>query len=300
MRTKLLLLALVFFQGLAEARFRVVTTTEDLASLTRSIGGDLLEVTSTARGTQDPHFIEAKPSYLVTLSRADLLIAIGLSLEQGWLPLLQRGARQPKLLPGNSGFLDVSEAIHPLEVNPHADRSEGDVHPFGNPHYMADPRNALLVAEAITKRLTDLDKENAAKYQAGLAALKTALSTKIADWKKRLAKFKGTKVVGYHKTFNYLFNFFGFTVAGYLEPKAGIPPTAQHILSLIQLVKKQKVGLIVMEDYFDEKAARSLSEQTGVKMLSLPAYTGGHEKAATYETWYEYLVSHLEKTLSSK
>lgn len=288
---------LLFFTTPLFAKLRVVTTTEDLASLTRSIGGELIEVSAIARGMQDPHFIEAKPSYLVSLSRADLLIAVGLSLEQGWLPLLQRGARQPSLLPGASGFLDASETVEPIEVAVSADRSEGDVHPFGNPHYLGDPEKALQVAERIAKKLALLDKANAGKYQEGLVKYQSLLRAKIVDWKKRLGKYKGIKVVGYHKTFNYFFRFFGFEPAGYLEPKPGIPPTAQHILGLMDLVKKQKVSLIVMEDYFDVKAAQALSSKTGVKMLALPAYPGGSEKVPTYETWYEYLVSSFEKTL---
>lgn len=299
MRTKLFFL-FCFVSLSTFAKVRVVTTTEDLASLTRSVGGDLVEVTPIAKGTQDPHSIEAKPSFLVTLSKADLLIAIGLSLEQGWLPLLQRGARQPKLLPGNSGFLDVSEVIKPIEIVTNADRSEGDVHPFGNPHYMADPENALLVAGAIAKKLGEIDKENAVKYQGGLEKLKGSLTAKIADWKKRLAKLKGMKVVGYHKTFNYFFHFFGFEATGYLEPKPGIPPTAQHILGLMELVKRQKVTVIVMEDYFDDKAAKSLATQTGVPMLALPAYVGGSEKTQDYESWYEYLVTQFEKVNRQK
>ncbi len=287
------------FHALAFGTLNIVTTTEDLASVTKAIGGDKVSVTAIVKGTQDPHFIEAKPSFLVALSRADLLIAVGLSLEQGWLPLLQRGARQPKILPGASGFLDASDGVNPIEVAKDADRSEGDVHPFGNPHYMADPSRVLIVADHIKKKLVELDYENEKIYEAGLASFKQELTKRIQEWKKRLAPYKGIKIIGYHKTFNYLFDLLGFDLIGYLEPKPGIPPTAQHILSLIQKCKNEKVRLIVMEDYFDSKAAESLSEKTGLKTVAIPAYTKGHDKADTYIHWLDFLVQSLESGLKA-
>jgi len=298
MRIRALLILSFFLCGRSLfADLKVVTTTEDLASITRSIGGELVKVTSIAKGIQDPHYVEAKPSYLVGLSRADLVVSIGLALESGWLPLLLRGARRPNLLMGNPGFLDVSTAINPIEVNLSADRSEGDVHPFGNPHYMADPERGLLVAEKIASRLKELDPSNSRKFEAQYQAYAKGLRQNIFQWKHRLSKFKGTKVIGYHKTFNYFFVSFDFLPIGFIEPKPGIPPTAQHVLSLIELAKKEKVKLILMENFFDPKPARTIAEKTGAKLLILPAYTGGEEKCSTYEAWLECLVSALEKEL---
>lgn len=298
MLTKLIfLLLVVLLPTLCLGALRVVTTTEDLAAITKIIGGDQVDVSAIAKGTQDPHFIEAKPSFLVVLSKADLVVAIGLSLEQGWLPLLQRGARNPKILPGGSGFLDASSGVQPLEVLVSADRSEGDVHPEGNPHYMADPERGLKVAEKIASKLAELDASHATLFQENFKKFQTSLQTKIKGWKIRLGKYKGTKLFGYHKSFNYFFKYFEFEPVGYLEPKPGIPPTAQHILKLIDISKVQKVKLIVMEDYFDSKAGRSLSEKIGVPLVSIPAYTGGSEGAKTYTGWLELLVTEFESHL---
>lgn len=297
MLTKTILILCFFTLSSAFASFRVVTTTEDLRSITQSIGGEWVEVSSIAKGTQDPHFVEAKPSYLVAVSRADLIIAIGLELESGWLPLLIRGARQPKLMPGEPGCLSVSEAITPIEIRTQADRSQGDVHPLGNPHFMADPERVISVAELISKRLSQLDPEHSKNYTDNFSAFKKQAQEKIALWKKKLGPYQGTKVIGYHMTFNYLFKFFGLDVVGFLEPKPGIQPTAQHILSLVETAKKQKVKLIVVENFFEPKAGQTLAEKTQAKLVLIPAYVGGDEHSKTYFDWMDTLVNELEKGL---
>jgi len=281
----------------AFANLRVVTTTEDLRSVTQAIGGEFVDVSSIAKGTQDPHFVEAKPSYLVAVSRADLLISIGLELESGWLPLLIRGARQPKLMPGEPGCLSVSEAITPIDVRSQADRSQGDVHPLGNPHFMADPERVLLVADLISKRLSQLDPSHSKEFAENLLKFKNQLQDKITIWKKKLGPCRGTKVIGYHMTFNYLFKFFGFEAVGFLEPKPGIQPTAQHILSLVETAKSQKVKLIVVESFFDPKPGQTLAEKTQAKLVLIPAYVGGDEQSKTYFDWMDNLVTELEKNL---
>ena len=297
MLTKILILISSFSLGTAIANLRVVTTTEDLRSVTQSLGGEFVEVSSIAKGTQDPHFVEAKPSYLVAVSRADLLISIGLELESGWLPLLIRGARQPKLMPGEPGCLSVSEAITPIDVRVQADRSQGDVHPLGNPHFMADPDRVISVAELISSRLSQLDPPHAKDYSNNLSSFKKQQVEKIAHWKKKLAPYHGTKVIGYHMSFNYLFKYFGFEIVGFLEPKPGIQPTAQHILSLIKLAQDQKVRLIAVENFFDPKPGETLAEKTKAKLVLMPAYVGGDEKAKTYHEWMDHLVDDLEKGL---
>lgn len=297
MRTKIFFILIFMNVSLAFANLRVVTTTEDLRSVTQSIGGEFVEVSSIAKGTQDPHFVEAKPSYLVAVSRADLLISVGLELESGWLPLLIRGARQPKLMPGEPGCLTVSEAITPIDVRPQADRSQGDVHPLGNPHFMADPDRVLSVAGLISKRLSELDPAHAKNFAEHLAEFTTTLQSKISKWKKRLAPYQGTKVIGYHMTFNYLFKYFGFEVIGFLEPKPGIQPTAQHILKLVELAKSQKAKLIVVESFFDPKPGENLAEKTQAKLVLIPAYVGGDDQSKNYFDWMDHLVNELESKL---
>lgn len=297
MRTKLLIILGFFSLHPLWGALKVVTTTEDLRSITEDLGGEFVSVSSIAKGTQDPHFIEAKPSYLVAVSRADLIIAIGLELESGWLPLLIRGARQPKLMPGEPGCLTVSEAITPIDVRIQADRSQGDVHPLGNPHFMADPDRVLLVAELISKRLSQLDPAHSAQFEKNLSDFKTILQTKSNQWKQKLKPFNGTKVVGYHMTFNYLFKYFGFEVVGFLEPKPGIQPTAQHILKLIDTVKNQKAKLIVIESFFDPKPGETLAQKTQSKLVLIPAYVGGDQDSKTYFSWMDHIVNELEKNL---
>jgi len=283
----------------ASAKLNVVTTTQDWASVTQSIAGELADVNYIARGTQDAHFVEAKPSYMVKVSRADLVLSAGLQLEVGWLPLLVRGARRPNLLPGNPGYLEVSGAISPIEVNANADRSNGDVHPFGNPHFSADPERVLQVVDLIAKKLGELDAPHMAQYNAGAEKFKTELKKKIENWKARMAKFKGTKVIGYHKTFDYFFDRFGLDAVAYLEPKPGIPPTVTHVMSLIQAAKTQNVKLIINENFFDLKPARTLVEHVpGIKIVEVPANVGGDDKSSSYENWIEDLVSSVEKGMA--
>jgi zinc/manganese transport system substrate-binding protein len=284
------------WSSLGAAKLTVVTTTQDWASVTESIAGDLVEVSAVAKGNQDAHFIEAKPSYMVRVSHADLVISTGLQLEIGWLPLLLQGARRPALLPGQPGYLEVAQAITPIEVLSQASRQDGDVHPQGNPHFAADPTRVLKVAELIAGKLGELDAPNKAKYQAGLAKFQEALKKRIADWDKRMLPFKGTKVIGYHKTFDYFFAHFGMEPVAFLEPKPGIPPTASHVLSLIDVAKQKKAKLIMNESFFDLKPARALAEKVpGLRIVVVPAYVGGDDRSKTYLDWMETLVSGIEK-----
>lgn len=293
--TPLIMIVIIFWRSPdAMAKVSVVTTTEDLASITRSVGGDFVEVSAIAKGTQDPHYIEAKPSYCVKMNRADLVLSIGLDLESAWLPLLLRMSRKPDLMPGNRGYLEVSEAITPIEVGGKTDRSEGDVHPYGNPHFMGDPERALAVAERISKKLAEIDQINGGKYQENYKAFEKGMRAKIAAWKSKLAKHSGMNLVGYHKTFNYFFNYFNLNPVGYVEPKPGIPPTAQHIVRLVDITKTKKAKLIVMENFFDPKPVQTLSQQTGVPFSILPPNVGGDEKSPTYEAWMDTLVAAFE------
>jgi zinc/manganese transport system substrate-binding protein len=200
-------------------------------------------------------------------------------------------------MPGEPGCLTVSEAITPIDVRPAADRSQGDVHPLGNPHFMADPDRVLSVAGLISKRLSELDTVHTKNFAENLAEFTTTLQSKASKLKKRLAPYQGTRVIGYHTTFNYLFKYFGFEVIGFLEPKPGIQPTAQHILKLIEFAKSQKAKLIVIESFFDSKPGKILAEKTQAKLVLIPAYVGGDDQSKNYFDWMDHLVSELESKL---
>lgn len=284
---------LLLFPFTVHAKLNVVTTTSDLAALTRAVGGELVDVKSIARGDQDPHFLEPKPSFALLLSRADLLIEIGLELEVGWLPVLLTSARNPKVQSG-SGRLDASEGVAILDTPAgKIDRSMGDVHPGGNPHYWLLPRNALIIAGRIADRLGELDAANAASYQSNLAVFKRRLAAKIAKWEKQIAAFYGRKILTHHKSFSYLAAWMGLTVVANLEPKPGIPPTASHLTNLIEVIARENVVLIVAEDYYDPNPSRKLSEKTGVPALILPTSVNAKPGTDTYEGLIDHLITKI-------
>lgn len=280
------------------AKLHVVTTTTDLASIATTIGGDLIDVKSLARGSDNPHFLEPKPSYAALLNRADLVIVVGLDLEIGWIPPLLTQSRNPAIQPSGKGFLDASVGLPILEISSgKIDRSEGDVHPMGNPHYWLNPNNGLLIAQAIATRLSALDPSNASAYQNNLATFRAELTTKIATWKESLRGLKGQKVVSYHKSFSYLADWLQFEIAGYVEPKPGIPPTPSHLLSLIDLIKREGIHLILTETYYDPKASQKVATDTGATLLLLPTSVGALPQATPYSGLFDTLVEMLKKGL---
>jgi zinc/manganese transport system substrate-binding protein len=234
----------------AFAELRVVTTTSDLAYFAQTVGGDKVHVEAICKGSQDPHFVQARPSYMVTLSRADLVVAVGLELEVGWLPSLIQGARNPAINPGRPGYFEAATAIKPIDVPAGAvDRSRGDIHPFGNPHFWLDPSNAKLAAHAIAERLAELDRSNAKLYRDNSSAFEARIDKKMQEWQAAMAPFKGTKIASYHATFNYFHQRFGLDSVGYLEDRPGIPPSPAHLVDLIRLMREQKVPVVFHESF---------------------------------------------------
>ncbi len=277
MKKTILALALTLLAGNAfAARLKVVTTTSDLASITHDIGGDLVDVTSIGRGYQDPHFIEAKPSFLLLLRNADLLEAVGLELEIGWLPPLIDQSRNVKIHPGSSGYLDLSRGVEILDrpTGP-VDRSMGDVHPLGNPHYWLDPGNAVRIAIQIEKKLEQLQPGNAATFQKRLNDFKVRINDANKRWTAALAPFRGAKVVTYHNSWPNFMRRYGLNVVSYVEPKPGVPPSPSHTFELINLMKQQNVRVIIMEPYFDAKTPQSIAERTGATLVVLYPSVGG-------------------------
>ncbi|HEX7018841.1 MAG TPA: metal ABC transporter substrate-binding protein, partial [Gemmatimonadaceae bacterium] len=278
----------------ARAALKLITSTTDLAAIAKEVGGDKIEVESLARGYQDPHFVEAKPSFVLKLHSADLLIAVGRQLEIGWLPPLITQSRNSRIQPGAPGYLDASLTAKILDVpTGPITRAMGDVHPQGNPHYWLDPENGRRVAKAIQAKLSELDRANAAFYQQREADFERRLNEAEARWKAAMAPYKGIKVVTYHRSWPNFAEEFGLDVIGYVEPKPGIPPTPQHTLDLIQAMKQQNVKLILVEPYFDLKTPNSIASHTGAKVVVLLPSVGGEKEVADYFALFDYDVTRL-------
>jgi zinc/manganese transport system substrate-binding protein len=296
----LALAATVMFAAPAlAAPVRVVTTTEDLASLAREVGGDKVVVVALAKGYQDPHYVDPKPSFILEVGRADLLIVVGRELEIGWLPPLQTSSRNAKIQVGGAGYLDASLRVKILEIpTGQLTRAMGDVHPQGNPHYWLDPGNGRLMAQAIRDKLTELDPADKATFDARYADFDKRLAVAEQRWNATMAPYKGTKIVTYHRSWPNFMDRFGLDVMGYVEPKPGIPPTTQHTLELITAMKAQGVKLIVVEPYFDLKTPQSIATQVGGGIvLQLAPSVGGEKEATDYIQLFEYNVTRLAAAL---
>lgn len=258
----------------ARADLDVVATVPDLAALAEAIGRDHVKVESLALHTQDPHFVDAKPSLMLDLNRADLLLAIGVGLEAGWLPALQAGARNPKIHTGKSGYLECARHVKLLgTATGKVSRSRGDIHPGGNPHYLYDPRRARDCAAAIAARMAVLDPKNAAAYRANLAAFKIRLATAEARWKKQMAAHRGAKVITYHKSFVYLADWLGLEVIDQLEPKPGISPTPSHVVRVIQKARAAKAGALLQESYYPGRTSKLVGQKIGAAVVVIPGGT---------------------------
>jgi zinc/manganese transport system substrate-binding protein len=280
----------------AHAGLNVLTSTTDLRAIVQEIGGDPLTVDSIAKGTQDPHFVEAKPSFMLKASRADLMVSIGLELEIGWMPSIVRGARNPKINPGSPGYLEVGPLVDALEVaSGSVSRAEGDVHPQGNPHITLDPIRTGIIAVKIAERLGQLDTPNAAKYLERAKALQRRLEEKTRLWQARIDKSGIKKIVTYHKTLTYFFDRFKIQNAAILEPKPGIPPTSGHILDVIGLIKAQKISVILVENYFDPAVTRKIMQEVpSVRSHTVPVAIEGDVGIKTLDDLYENLVATIE------
>ncbi|MCK6545632.1 metal ABC transporter substrate-binding protein [Myxococcota bacterium] len=271
----------------ARADLTVVATVSDLAAIARDVGGDHVKVTSLALPTQDPHFVDARPHLALELSRADLLLTVGLDLEIGWLPTLLTGSRNGRIQTGGAGFLDCSTLVDVLDVPAHkVDRSMGDVHPGGNPHYLYDPRAGAKVADGIAKKMAELDPSNAALYAKNAAALLARLDAARAKAETDLASLRGAKLVAQHKTLSYLSQWLGFTVVEHIEPRPGIPPSPSHVARVLTVAKAAGARAVVVEAYYPETTAKLVAERAGVPLVKLPGgadVKGGESYVARIE-----------------
>ena len=265
------------------AGLNIVTTTTDLASIVSEVGGDKVAVESLARGYQDPHFVEAKPSFVLKLNKADLLVVVGRDLEIGWLPALINQARNARIQPGADGYFDASLTAKILDMpGGQMTRAMGDVHPLGNPHYWLDPENGRRIAKAVQAKLAQKDAANAAYYAQRAADFDRRLTEAQQRWNAMMAPYKGIKVITYHRSWANFAEAFGIDVVGYVEPKPGIPPTPQHTLNVIQTMRAQGIKLIIVEPYFDSKTPNSIASQAGGKVVVLPPSVGGVPAAGDY------------------
>jgi zinc/manganese transport system substrate-binding protein len=278
----------------ALADLDVVTTTTDLAAIAEAVGGDHVEAFSLTPGTRDPHYAEAKPSMIRRVHRADLFLAVGADLEIGWLPAVLRAGRNADVLPGATGFLDLSTAARLLDVpSGPVSRAMGDVHPRGNPHYWLDPENGRLMARAIAARLALLDPDGAQAYADGLAAFEAGLDRKLPDWRAALTPLRGRPVVAYHTSFRYLSVAFGFNIVDLVEPKPGIAPTASHLNGLVARIAAQDIGLLIVEPYYERRSSQFLSDKTGIRVAVVPQSVGAEEGIKTYFDLFDGVVAAL-------
>jgi zinc/manganese transport system substrate-binding protein len=278
----------------AQAQLKVVTSTTDLYDIAREVGGDKITATHIGEGYQDPHFIEAKPSFVLQLRNADVWAFVGLDLEIGWMPLLLDGARNPKIRQGGSGYLDASTAIHILDTpQGNVDRSMGDVHPLGNPHYWLDPENGRRIARLFQAKFTQLDPGNAATYASNERAFETRLNAAERQWQGDLQAIKGKPVVAWHTSWRYFAEYNGMNIVAFMEPKPGVPPSPSHLYTVIQAVKATGAKAIVMEPFYDRKVADLVAKQTGIKVLILPPSVGGVKGIDDYVQLMQYDMSQL-------
>ena len=294
----LMLAAGLFAAAPAQAKLNVVATLTDYGAIAEAIGGDKIKVTSLAKGTEDPHFVDARPSFIRVLNQADVLLEGGAELEIGWLPPLVNAARNAKILSGTPGHVILARGIRLLDVpTGPVDRSMGDVHPSGNPHYAFDPANGKIIAAQLAEVFGKLDAANAPAYEANLKKFNERLDAKLAEWTKAMEPFRGTKVITYHKSFDYFLERFGLVLAGTIEPRPGLEPSPTHINALIPRAKAAGVKLVLIEPNRPRKTPAYVADSTGAKLLVLPEMVGGAEKIADYISLFDYDVARITEAL---
>jgi zinc/manganese transport system substrate-binding protein len=286
--------AVLLVPSLAAATVKVVTTTQGLGALVREVGGDRVQVESLSRGIQDPHFVDANPILAVKLRNADLLVDVGADLEIGWLPPLVNQSRNGKIQPNATGRLTAANVVTMLDqpTGP-VDRSLGDLHPAGNPHFLTDPRRAVKIAGAIADRLSRLDPAGAEEYAKRTADFTRRVEAALARWKTALAPEKGRPVLTRHRTLTYFFDWTGLRSEGELEPRPGVPPPPAHLAELVGVAKRDGVKAIVVENYYDTRSADVVAQHSGAKVVQIPGDVGGEPGASTYEAYVDTLVRRI-------
>ncbi len=274
-----------------QAKVRVVTTLTDLADFTREVGKDLVDVRSLATGVEDTHGVPMKPSFVPVLNRADLVVLVGFDCEHAFLPALLEASKNPRIQVGHQGYVDCARNIVPVDVPKTTDHSGGDVHPYGNPHYMLDPVLAETAVKEICEALVAFDPKDRAVFERNRDTYLAELDTKIVAWREKMKPLKGLQFVSYHEHWPYFADRFGLRYVGTIELKPGIDPTPRHIEELISMMKADHVPLVVREPQFPEKVPRLIAEKAGAKLVTLPIMPGGVAQTDTYIEMMDYIVS---------
>src|SRR5256886_1862358 len=281
----------------AQAKLNVVATLPDFGSLAREIGGDKINLVVLAKATEDPHFVDARPSFVVSLRNADVLIDGGAELELGWLPPLLQNARNPKIEIGKPGRVQASQGVRLMNVPTNVTRAAGDVHALGNPHFTADPIIAKAIAQHIAQSFSALDPANAAFYEANYKKFETTINSKLQEWGAAMLPFKGQHVVAYHDSWPYFAHRFGVNIDIFLEPKPGIPPSPSHLVVVIAQMKAQHIKAIIVEPFHDRKIAERVADATGAKVVDFAQYPGARPGTETYINLIDALVSRVATAL---
>ncbi len=287
-------------QPLHADKIRIVTTLTDLADFARNVGGDHVEVRSLATGIEDTHGVPMKPSFVPVMNRADLLICVGFDCEHAFLPALLEASKNPRIQKGKPGYVDCSVGIVPLEVPKSTDHSEGDVHPYGNPHYILDPVLAKTAVQNIYTALVAFMPMYQADFTRNRDAYLAKLDAKIAEWQQLAAPLKGAKFVSYHEHWPYFAARFGMDYIGTIELKPGIDPTPRHINELVAEIKAQHVPIVVREPQFPEKVPALIAQQGGATLVKLPIMPGGVPNTTTYIEMMDYIVHSMVNAMPSK
>ncbi len=296
----LLLASLQVPPAQAAGKIQIVTATSDLAALAQEVGGDRVEVESIARGYQDPHFVEAKPSFLLKLRKADLLIVVGLELEIGWLPPLINQCGNSRIQVGAPGYFDASRFAEILEIPKGVvTRAEGDVHPLGNPHYWLDPANGQRIAKGIADKLSEMRPADASYFEQRYQTFTKRLQEEDQKWEAEMKPYAGRKVVTYHRSWPNFAKHFDLDVVGYVEPRPGIPPSPSHTLELIQLMKRENIKVIMVEPYFDLKTPKAIARDTGAQVVVMMPSVGGEKEITDYFKLFDYDIALLKKAFDA-
>jgi ABC-type Zn uptake system ZnuABC Zn-binding protein ZnuA len=292
----IILVVLMFFIPeftIAQAPIKVITTTEDLASIAEQIGKERVQVESLSKGYENLHFVRLKPSFIVKLRDADMLVIAGMGIDEWVFTLIQKSANKT-IFRGSKGYVNASNGVKPLNMpSERVNRSMGDIHGEGNPHYHLDPVNAKYMALNITRGLKKVDPAGAAVYEANYQRFLKELAAKLTTWLKQAAPLKGKNIITYHDSWPYFANRFGLKIVNNIEPKPGIPPSAKHVSYLVDQIKQSDVDVIMVEPYFNKSIPDMIGRKTGINVITVPSSTGGVAGVNSYFELFDKLIDQL-------